>query len=80
MGLLYALLVGALAGWIAGKLMKGGGFGALLNIVLGIIGGVVGNWAFGALGISVSDGFLGDLITGAIGAIIILFVAGLFKK
>lgn len=80
MGLLYALLVGALAGWIAGKLMKGGGFGTLLNIVLGIIGGVVGNWAFGALGISVSDSFFGDLITGAIGAIIILFVAGLFKK
>ena len=80
MGLLYALLVGALAGWIAGKLMKGGGFGLLVNMILGIIGGIVGNWAFGALGISVSDGFLGDLITGAIGAVIVLFVAGLFKK
>lgn len=80
MGLLYALLVGALAGWIAGKLMKGGGFGLLVNMILGIIGGIVGNWAFGALGVSVSDGFLGDLITGAIGAIIVLFVAGLFKK
>lgn len=80
MGLLYALLIGGLAGWLAGKIMKGGGFGVLINIVLGIIGGIVGNWAFGALGISVSDGILGDLITGLVGAVIVLFVAGLFKK
>ncbi len=45
-----------------------------------IIGGVVGNWAFGALGISISDGILGDIITGAAGAVIVLFIAGLFKK
>ena len=51
-----------------------------MNIILGIIGGIVGNWAFGALGISISDGIIGDVITGAIGAIIILFIAGLFKK
>jgi len=80
MGLLYALLIGAVAGWIGGKLMKGGGFGLLINIILGIIGGVVGNWAFGTLGISVSDGILGDIITGAVGAVIVLFIAGLFKK
>ena len=80
MSLLYALLIGAIAGWLAGKLMKGGGFGALINIILGIVGGIVGNWAFRALGISVSDGIFGDILTGAIGAIIILFVAGLFKK
>jgi uncharacterized membrane protein YeaQ/YmgE (transglycosylase-associated protein family) len=80
MGLLYSLLIGALAGWIAGSLMRGGGFGLLLNIILGIIGGVVGNWVFSLLGISVSDGFIGDLITGAIGAIVLLFIAGLFKK
>lgn len=80
MGLLYSLLIGALAGWIAGSLMRGGGFGLLLNIILGIIGGVVGNWVFSLLGILVSDGFIGDLITGAIGAIVLLFIAGLFKK
>ncbi|HZW62638.1 MAG TPA: GlsB/YeaQ/YmgE family stress response membrane protein [Flavobacteriaceae bacterium] len=80
MGLLYALLIGGVAGWLAGKLMKGGGFGLLINIVLGIIGGIVGNWAFKTLDISVSDGVIGDLITGAVGAIIILFIAGLFKK
>lgn len=80
MSLLYALLIGGVAGWLAGKLMKGGGFGVLINIVLGIIGGVVGNWAFGTLGISVSEGIIGDLITGLVGAVIVLFLAGLFKK
>lgn len=80
MGILYALLIGAVAGWLAGKIMKGGGFGTLLNIILGIVGGVVGNWLFGTLGIHVSSGMLGDLITGVIGAVVVLFIAGLFKK
>ena len=80
MGILYALLIGALAGWIAGKIMKGGGYGTLLNIILGIVGGAVGNWLFGTLGIHISSGILGDLITGVIGAMAILFIAGLFKK
>jgi uncharacterized membrane protein YeaQ/YmgE (transglycosylase-associated protein family) len=80
MGLLYSLLIGAVAGWLAGNIMRGGGFGLLINIILGIIGGLVGNWVFGLLGISVSDGVVGDLITGGIGAVIILFIASLFKK
>ncbi|WP_299547967.1 GlsB/YeaQ/YmgE family stress response membrane protein [Seonamhaeicola sp.] len=80
MSLLYALLVGAIAGWLAGKLMKGGGFGVLLNIVIGIIGGFVGNWLFGVLNINLLGGVIGDILTGAIGACVILFVAGLFKK
>jgi len=80
MGLLYALLIGAVAGWLAGKVMKGGGFGLLINIILGIVGGIVGNWLFGVLGVSLMDGVIGDILTGAIGAAVILFVAGLFKK
>ena len=80
MNLLYSLLIGAIAGWLAGKLMKGGGFGLLLNIVIGIIGGIVGNWLFATLGISFTSGVLGDILTGAIGASVILFVASLFKK
>ena len=80
MSLLYSLLIGAIAGWLAGKIMKGGGFGLLLNIIIGIFGGLVGYWLFGALGISISDGIIGDILIGAIGASVILFVAGLFKK
>ena len=80
MGLLYAILIGAIAGWLAGKIMKGGGFGLLINIILGIVGGAVGNWLFGILNISIGSGAIGDVITGVIGAVALLFVAGLFKK
>jgi uncharacterized membrane protein YeaQ/YmgE (transglycosylase-associated protein family) len=78
--MLYALLIGAIAGWLAGKLMKGGGFGILLNIVIGVIGGIVGSWLFKQLSINLAGGVLGDILTGAIGACVILFIAKLFKK
>jgi uncharacterized membrane protein YeaQ/YmgE (transglycosylase-associated protein family) len=77
---LYSILIGGVAGFLAGKLMKGGGFGILINIVLGIVGGFVGNWLFNTLGVSLMDGVIGDLLTGVIGAAVVLFVAGLFKK
>lgn len=80
MGILYALLIGAIAGWLAGSLMRGGGFGLLINIILGIIGGAVGNWLFGHFGIHIADGFIGDVVTGAIGAIVLLLIAGLFRR
>lgn len=78
-GLIYFLLIGAVAGWIAGQLMKGGGFGLIANIILGIIGAFVGGWLLGELGISVGSGLTGSLITSVIGAVVVLFVAGLFK-
>lgn len=80
MGLLYTLIVGAIAGWLAGKIMKGAGFGLLVNIVLGIIGAYVGSWLFGVLDISVASGTLGIIITSTVGAVVVLFIAGLFKK
>ncbi|MEM8999133.1 MAG: GlsB/YeaQ/YmgE family stress response membrane protein [Bacteroidota bacterium] len=79
-GIIYALIIGAVAGWLAGKIMKGGGFGTLINIILGIVGGAVGNWLFGTLGITIASGIVGDLVTGVIGAMVILLIAGLFKK
>ena len=78
-GLIYFLLIGAAAGWIAGQLMKGGGFGLIVNIILGIIGAFVGGWLLGELGISIGSGLTGSLITSVIGAVVVLFVAGLFK-
>ena len=78
--LLIILAIGAIAGWIAGQLMRGGGFGLLWNIILGILGSFVGNWLFGALGVSVASGLLGSLITSVIGAVVILFIAGLFRR
>lgn len=81
-GLLYSLLIGAVAGWLAGKIMKGGGFGLLLNIIIGVIGGLVGGWLFRTLGINLGLGsvVLNDLVTGLAGAVVVLFVAGLLKK
>lgn len=80
MGFLYFIIVGAIAGWLAGKIMKGGGFGLLVNIILGIIGGAVGGWLFGVLGMSTGDGLIGSIITSVVGAVAVLFIAGLFKK
>ena len=56
MNLLYFILLGALAGWLAGQIMKGSGYGAIVNIILGIVGGLVGGWLFGQLGVSAGGG------------------------
>jgi uncharacterized membrane protein YeaQ/YmgE (transglycosylase-associated protein family) len=80
MGLIIFLCIGALAGWIAGRLMKGSGFGLLGNMAVGIIGAVIGGWTFSQLGISVANGFVGSLVTSVAGASILLFAVGLFKK
>jgi uncharacterized membrane protein YeaQ/YmgE (transglycosylase-associated protein family) len=74
------LLIGAVAGWLAGLLMRGGGFGLLGNIVVGIIGAFVGGFLFGMVGISAGGGMIGSLVTAVIGAAVLLFVVGLFKK
>ncbi len=79
MNFLMFLVLGALAGWIAGNIMKGGGFGILMNIVVGIVGGIVGGLVFGLLGIG-GDGLIGSLITAVVGAVILLWVIGKLKK
>ena len=79
MGLILSLVIGCLAGFVAGKLMKGGGFGLIMNCVLGLFGGVVGGWLFSLLGIE-WGGLLGQLGTAIIGAVVILWIASFFKK
>ena len=71
--------VGALAGWIAGKLMQGGGFGFVVNFVVGIIGAVLGGAIFDALHID-AYGKTGNLVTAVVGAIVLLWFISLFKK
>jgi uncharacterized membrane protein YeaQ/YmgE (transglycosylase-associated protein family) len=78
--IIYALLIGALSGWLAGQLFKGYGFGLIGNIIVGILGGIIGSYVLGALGVSFGGGTLGSIITSVIGAIVLLFVIGLFKK
>jgi uncharacterized membrane protein YeaQ/YmgE (transglycosylase-associated protein family) len=78
--LIAFLLIGAVAGWLAGLLMRGGGFGLLGNIVVGIIGAFVGGFLFGLVGLSAGSGLVGSLITAVVGAAVLLFIVGLFKK
>ena len=68
-----------MAGFCAGKLMKGGGFGLVLNLILGILGGALGGWLFQLLGIS-WGGIIGQLGTALVGAIIIIVVVNMLKK
>ena len=81
--IIIMLAIGAVAGWLAGNLMRGGGFGLVGNIIAGLVGSVVGTFiggmASGALGISLS-GWVGTLVWATIGAVIVLFVIGLIKK
>lgn len=76
---LWYILIGALAGWIAGLIVKGSGSGFLLNIVIGIIGSVLGGWLFGLMGFATAS-MMGSLITAVIGAIVLLLIVGLFTK
>lgn len=78
MNLVWFLVIGALAGWLAGQMMKGKGFGLIGNIVVGIVGAVLGGHLFGWLG--VGGGLIGSLVTAVLGAIVLLFVVGLIKK
>lgn len=75
-------IVGVIVGWLAGKIMKGVGFGLFVNIVLGIIGVYVGNWLFGVLDISIGIGFgiINIIIIVMVGLVVVLFVVGLLKK
>jgi uncharacterized membrane protein YeaQ/YmgE (transglycosylase-associated protein family) len=80
MNFLIFLLIGALAGWIAGKLIRGGGFGFVGNMVVGIVGAVIGGHMFNYLGLQVGDGLIGSLVTSVIGALVLLVIVGLIKK
>lgn len=79
-GILIWLIVGGIAGWLAGMIMKGSGQGLLMNIIIGIVGAVIGGWVFNALGVLSSSGLLGSIITATIGAIILLALLRLLKK
>ncbi len=74
------IILGGVVGWLAGNLMRGGGFGLLVNIIVGIIGAVIGGWVFDLLGISTSIGLIGNFITALIGAVLLLWIISLFKK
>jgi uncharacterized membrane protein YeaQ/YmgE (transglycosylase-associated protein family) len=76
-GIIVSLILGGVAGWLAGQIYKGRGLGLIGNIVVGIIGGFIGYWGLGKLGVHLGTGWLGYILTAAIGAIALLAVINL---
>jgi uncharacterized membrane protein YeaQ/YmgE (transglycosylase-associated protein family) len=77
--LIYTVLVGLVAGWLAGQVMKGGGYGVLVDIILGILGGVVGGWLFGILNLH-AGGLIGRIVVSFVGAVILVWITRKVKK
>jgi uncharacterized membrane protein YeaQ/YmgE (transglycosylase-associated protein family) len=73
MYLIWILIIGALAGWLAGQVMRGGGFGLLGDIVVGIVGSLIGGFIFGMLGIY-TYGLVGRVVMATVGAVVLLYL------
>jgi uncharacterized membrane protein YeaQ/YmgE (transglycosylase-associated protein family) len=80
MGFIAWLIVGAVAGWLAGVVVKGGGFGVLVDIIVGIVGAFIGGWLAGVLGIHIGSGIIASIVTATVGAVILLFILRLIKR
>jgi uncharacterized membrane protein YeaQ/YmgE (transglycosylase-associated protein family) len=78
--LIITLVIGAIAGWLAGLIVRGYGFGVLGNIVVGIVGSFIGGWLFGQLGFFPAGGILGAIIGSTIGAVILLLLIRLIRR
>ncbi len=79
MGFIWWIITGAIAGWLAGQILKGRGFGILGNIVVGIVGGVIGGIVLGLVGFE-STTWVADILSAVAGAIILVFIVGLVRK
>ena len=80
MEFIWFILVGLIAGWLAGVLVKGGGFGVVGDIVVGVLGALVGGFLFGVLGFSGGGGLLGSIVVATVGAVVLIFVLRLVKR
>ena len=80
MGILSWIVVGLIAGWLAGQVMKGGGYGAVVDIILGMVGGIVGGWVFGMLGIWPGGGIIGSIIVAFVGAVILVAITRALRR
>lgn len=78
--LLIWLVVGAIAGWLAGMIVRGFGFGLIGNIIVGIVGALIAGWLLPQLGIRIGTGMVRDIISAAIGAVILLVAVGLIRR
>ena len=78
-GILWSLLIGACAGWLAGKLTKGEGYGVFGNIGLGIVGGILGGFLFGLIGFA-AYGLIARLVVSTVGAMLLVWIVNQIKK
>jgi uncharacterized membrane protein YeaQ/YmgE (transglycosylase-associated protein family) len=78
-GIIAFLIVGAIAGWIAGKVMRGGGYGLIGNLGLGIVGAIIGGHLLGWFGIYTNSGMVPSIISASLGAIVLLWILGLLR-
>jgi uncharacterized membrane protein YeaQ/YmgE (transglycosylase-associated protein family) len=79
-GIIAWLIIGAVAGWLAGTFVKGGGFGLIGDIIVGIIGAFVGGWLAGALHIGIGGGWISAIVTATLGAVVFLLILRLFRR
>jgi uncharacterized membrane protein YeaQ/YmgE (transglycosylase-associated protein family) len=80
MEFVWFILVGLVAGWLAGVLVKGGGFGVIGDIIVGVLGALVGGFLFALLGFSGGGGLLGSIVVATVGAVVLIFVVRLIKR
>ena len=80
MGFLAWIVVGLIAGWLAGQVMKGGGYGVVVDIILAFSAALCGGWVFGLLGIWPGGGMIGSIIVAFVGAVILVWITRLLKK
>jgi len=80
MHFIWFIIIGGVAGWLAGLIMKGEGFGLIGNIIIGILGALIGGWLAGEMGIRIGRGLGGRLLVSTGGAVVLLFLINLVKK
>jgi uncharacterized membrane protein YeaQ/YmgE (transglycosylase-associated protein family) len=78
--ILIILIIGAVAGWLAGQIVRGMGFGLIGNIVVGIVGAFIAGWLLPQIGIHIAGGIIGSIINATIGAVVLLVIIGLIKR
>jgi uncharacterized membrane protein YeaQ/YmgE (transglycosylase-associated protein family) len=78
--IIIMIVVGAIAGWLAGQIVRGFGFGLIWDIVIGIIGAFIGVWLLTQLGFLPFSGFIGSIVNAVIGAVVLLVIVGFIKR
>ena len=78
--MLWTIIIGAICGYIASRILGGDGFGIIGNIVIGVLGGVIGNYLSSALKLGLGSGWIGDIVSGVLGSIVFLVVLEFFKQ